>query len=130
MLDQLAKAHPAFARWNEKAYRREDANRPFCTMPPQADELAAQFACHPKQRILDRDRGYVLSAWNGRDDACGASFLVFAGDGNKSRSRHFSNSLSIDLHRRSVENADLTNAAGSVRCCSRSWRAGNRTAPR
>jgi hypothetical protein len=108
----LAKVHPAFARWNEKAYRRKDANRPFCAMPPRVDELAAQFARHPQQRILDRDRGYSVSAWNGRDDTCGVSFLIFAGDGNRWGSQPFSNSVSIDLHRRSAENADLTSAAG------------------
>jgi hypothetical protein len=108
MLSELAKVHPVFARWNEKGRNPAEWNRPFCIMPPQVDELAAQFARHQQQRVLDRDRGYFLSAWNGQLDDRGVFFLVFAGDGNRWGSRPFSNSVSLDLHRRSAENADLT----------------------
>jgi len=113
MLRELANVHSAFARWNEQGYKPAEWNQPFCSMPPQVNELAAQFARHPKQPIVGRERGYSLSAWNGREDEVyGAFFSVFAGDSNQWGSNPFPNSVSIDLPRRSAENADLINGSG------------------
>ena len=113
MLQELARVHPAFARWNEQGRTPAEWNRPFCQMPPQAEELASRFARHARGRVLDRERGYSVAAWNGReDDPHGSSFMIFAGDGNQWVPNPFSNSVDIDLHARSSENADLINAEG------------------
>lgn len=113
MLQQLAKVHPAFARWNEQGRKPAEWNRPFCKMPPQAEELASRFARHPLGRVLNRERGYSVAAWNGREDVpYGSFFLIAAGDGNQWSPNPFSNSVDIQLHERSSENADLINAAG------------------
>jgi len=111
MLQELATVHPAFARWNEQGRSPAEWNRPFCSMPPQADELATQFARHPDQRVAGRERGYSVAAWNGREnDPRGAVFMVSAGDGNQWAPNPFANSVDVNLHRRCSENADLINA--------------------
>ena len=43
MLEGLAKANPAFGRWNKKAKTRAAANRPAWAMPPDLTELTAVF---------------------------------------------------------------------------------------
>ncbi len=43
MLEGLAKAHRAFARWNKQAYPRAAANQPPWTMPPDVEELTRVF---------------------------------------------------------------------------------------
>jgi hypothetical protein len=113
MLQELARVHPAFARWNGQGRKPAEWNRPFCHMPPKADELANQFARHPQQRVSDRERGYSVAAWNGREnDPHGAAFMVSAGDGNQWAPNPFANSVYVDLDARCSENADLINAAG------------------
>jgi hypothetical protein len=111
MLEELSKAHPAFAHWNEQAWRRADATRPFCSMPPRIDELSAVFGARPKQRVHGRERGYSASAWNGLNNSCGLWFRVTCGDGNQWPSIYFSNSFSMEMSARDAENADLTSAA-------------------
>jgi hypothetical protein len=113
MLRALASVHPAFARWNEQGRTPAEWNRPFCSMPPQAGELAKQFARHPEQRVAGRERGYSVAAWNGREnDPHGAAFMVAAGDGNQWAPNPFANSVDVDLDARCSENADLVNAEG------------------
>ncbi len=43
MLVGLAKAHPAFARWNKQAYSRAAADRPAWAMPPDVAGLVNVF---------------------------------------------------------------------------------------
>jgi hypothetical protein len=111
MLRALAKVHPAFARWNKQGYTPGEWNRPFCQMPPQAEELALRFARHPQGRVANLECGYSISAWNGREDlGYGSSFRIGAGDGNHWSPNPFSNSVNIQLPEHSRENADLINA--------------------
>jgi len=111
MLRALARVHPAFARWNKKGPIPGEGNRPFCQMPPQAEELALRFARHPQGRVANLERGYSVSAWNGIEDLLyGSSFHIMAGDGNYWSSNPFHNSVSMQLPKRSSENADLINA--------------------
>lgn len=111
MLRALARVHPAVARWNKQGQIPGEGNRPFCQMPPQAEELALRFARHPQGRVANLERGYSISAWNGREDiAYGSSFHIMAGDGNHWSSNPFANSVDIHLPRHSRENVDLINA--------------------
>lgn len=83
MFTGLAEIHPAFARWNRKANLRAAANKPFCAMPPNVEELTQIFekGRHFKDDPPDPwpEMGYSVYAWNGRDDACGISLSVDAG---------------------------------------------------
>jgi hypothetical protein len=83
MFTNLAETHPAFAHWNRKANSRAAANKPFCAMPPNLEELTGIFekGRHFKDDPPDPwpEMGYSVHAWNGRDDACGVSLSVHAG---------------------------------------------------
>jgi hypothetical protein len=112
MLDRLATLHPAFARWNKKAWSRAAANRPAWSMPPATDELTAVFengrVYKDKPRQLWPEMGYRVSAWNGRDGACGASLSVYAGAfSNHSR---FPNTVDLVLKAAGPDNAALIDA--------------------
>jgi hypothetical protein len=110
MLEELAKAHPAFARWNEQGRRPTQWNRPFCAMLPRIDELTAIFERKPQPRVHGRDRGYSASAWNGLNNSYGLWFMILCGDGNNPSSMYFPNSVSMEMSARDAENADLTSA--------------------
>ena len=58
MLSELAKANEVFGRWNEQGYRPAEWNRPFCTMPPRADELATTDAAGLRRILLA-----VVAGW-------------------------------------------------------------------
>jgi hypothetical protein len=108
MLIAFAPLHPAFARWNRKANSRAAANRPFCAMPPDIDDLARTFAKNPVHPGSPRS-GYSAYAWNGKNSPYGLSISVDAGD--DSSFYLFPNNVTIILSPRDAANADLINIA-------------------
>jgi hypothetical protein len=83
MFTDLAETHSAFARWNRGGRSRATANKPFCMMPPNIDELTQIF----EKRLAHKDdppdpwpeMGYSVSAWNGRDDTRGILLIAHTG---------------------------------------------------
>jgi len=109
MLGGLAKAHPAFARWNKKAKSRTAANQPAWTTPPDVGELMAAFEKGRQFKDAPRqpwpEMGYRVSAWNGRDGPTGASLSVHAG--TYATYSVYPNTLDLALKPVSADNADL-----------------------
>jgi hypothetical protein len=108
MLMALVPLHPAFAHWYRKGWSRPDANRSFCTMPPDIDDLARIFEKDPMYRGAPNP-GYNASAWNGRDPPYGLSLKVKAGV--DVRHKFFVNEASLSLNESGPANADLINTA-------------------
>jgi hypothetical protein len=83
MFSGLAEVHRAFALWNRKAYSRAAADKLFCAMPPRIEELMDIFAKGRRYKDIPREpwpeRGYSITAWNGRDGPCGVSVNINAG---------------------------------------------------
>jgi hypothetical protein len=117
MFTGLAEAHPAFAHWNRKANSRAAANKPFCAMPPNVDELTEIFEKGRRFKDVPREPwpelGYSVYAWNGRDDACGISLDVHAG--SYSLQRPEPNSIFLQLHGAQPGNEDFINAKALTR---------------
>jgi hypothetical protein len=113
MLDDLAKAHPAFARWSKQANTRAAAGKPAWTMPSNIDELTEVFEKGRQYKDVPPDPwpelGYSVSAWNGNDPPYGSSFGVWAG--GFADSMPFPNSVDLELDPASPDNADLMDAA-------------------
>lgn len=112
MIEGLAALHPAFARWNKKGDTREEADAPFCAMPPRIDELTEifeegrQYTDHP--RMLMPDLGYWASAWNGLENAYGVSLTLNVGADRKSRT--LSNHVELNFGYAQPGNEDLVSA--------------------
>ncbi len=83
MLEGLADAHPAFARWNKQAKSRAAADKPAWAMPPDIDELITVFEKGRQYKEVPREPwpelGYSVAAWNGRDPPYGASLSLWPG---------------------------------------------------
>jgi Immunity protein 52 len=113
MLGDLAKVHPAFARWNRKAKTRAAANRPAWAMPPNIDELTAMFEKGRQYKDAPRqpwpEMGFSVSAWNGRDDSHGASLTVRPG--TYANFASFPNTVDLALKPAGLDNSDLSNTA-------------------
>jgi Immunity protein 52 len=113
MLEGLAGAHPAFARWNKKAKTRAAANKQAWAMPPDIDELTAVFEKGRRYRDIPRDpwpeMGYSVSAWNGLDPPYGASLAVRPG--GYTDSPPFPNTADLRLKPASAGNTDLISVA-------------------
>ena len=113
VLHELAKLHPAFARWNKQAWSRAAADRPAWTMPPDIGELTAVFekgrAYKDAPRKLWPEMGFRVSAWNGRDGAWGASLSVHAG--TYAEYSVYPNTVDLELKPTGPDNADLITAA-------------------
>jgi hypothetical protein len=112
MLVGLAKANPAFGRWNKKAKTRAAANRPAWAMPPDLTELTAVFEKGRRFKDVPPDpwpeMGYVVSAWNGCDGSRGTSFQIFCGV--YADWIPFPNHLELPLKPPSLDNAGLVNS--------------------
>ena len=113
MIEELRSVHPAFERWLHKGLTAKQWNKPLCSTPPKTEELTQVFE---KGRFytdvgheLMADLGYSVSAWNGRRDGYGCSF--HCRPGGWGLPRYFPNSFSLDLHTRTMANADFINAA-------------------
>lgn len=102
MLELLAGIHPAFARWNQMAETREEADAPFCAMPPRLSELTRIWV-EAKARAADEQ----VVAWNAIETALGASFAVRAGMDYLGIA--FPNRADLQFSRPSRENASLLN---------------------
>jgi hypothetical protein len=112
MLEGLAPINAAFARWNKQATTPSKANAPFCAMPPRIDELAAAFEKGISRKDVPPkrpwpERGFSVSAWNGRNDSHDLFFIVHAG----AYASHLPcpNAVELYLPRQNGENADLIN---------------------
>lgn len=110
MLEGLARAHPAFGRWNKKANSRAAANQPAWAMPPVVDELIRVFEKGRQYkdvpRVLWPEMGYRISAWNGCDPPYGISMSVHPG--GYGDHPVFPNTIDVSLNRAGADNADLT----------------------
>jgi len=113
MLEGLEKAHPAFSRWNKKAYSRAAANKAAWAMPPDAYELTEVFEKGQVHKDVPRipwpGMGFHVSAWNGRDSPYSASLRIDAGAYADLRS--LPNTVDISLKRAGPDNADLISTA-------------------
>lgn len=111
MFTGLAAIHPAFTRWNRGGRSRASANRPFCAMPPNLEELTGIFEKGLAHKDVPRDpwpeMGYSVSAWNGRDDARVVLLRVHAGAYNNHPEP---NSVSMQLPPAQPGNEDFINA--------------------
>jgi hypothetical protein len=90
MLCRLATFDPVFQRWQQQGWTREEANDPFCRMPPDVDELARIFDAHrtyyDSPRKVWPERGFSMGAWNSRDGPpYGVSFTMGVGAYNFDR---------------------------------------------
>lgn len=112
MLEKLAVISPAFLRWNETGYTRQDATTPFCKMPPTVDELTAIV----QERIARKDfpagqpwpeQGFRVWAWNAIDGPRGASFSFRAGVYGSHLP--YPNQAEIRFASSSASNADVAN---------------------
>src|SRR5579871_1809635 len=101
MLEGLAAAHSCFAKWNWQGDTLEEAQTPFCTMPPQADELTELLAGQ-------EDGGEMISAWNGIDGPQGGSFRLMSG--MVGLSHPLPNVAEVQMEPSCLENADVQNA--------------------
>jgi hypothetical protein len=112
MLEGLAKAHPAFSRWNKQAYSRAAANKPAWAMPPDIGELTQVFERGRVHKDVPRvpwpGMGFHVSAWNGRDPPHSAVLRINAGADADLRS--VPNTVDLRLKRAGPDNADLINA--------------------
>jgi hypothetical protein len=113
MFTDLALIHPLFAHWNRTANSRAAADKPFCGMPPNVEELTRVFekGRHFKDDPPDPwpEMGYSVHAWNGRDDACGVSLDVHAGSYGDGDSID-SNSIFMEFDGAQPDNEDFVNA--------------------
>lgn len=114
MLSGLAALHPAFARWNQQAMTRQDADTMFCAMPPKIEELTQIFESgrhftdrEPRRPISEL--GYSVSAWNGADGATEMSMSLSVG--SYDRARFFPNHVEMNFRRSEPANATLVNEA-------------------
>lgn len=111
MLDGLAKAHPAFAHWNKKAYSLAAADKPAWAMPPNVDELVDVFEKGRQYKDVPRDpwpeMGYSVSAWNGLDRPYGSSLTVRPG--SYGDWIPFPNTVGLSLNPAGPGNSDLIN---------------------
>lgn len=110
MLEGLADAHPAFARWNKQAKSRAAADKPAWAIPPDIDELTTVFEKSRQYKDVPRqpwpELGYSVAAWNGLDAPYGASLSI--GPGAFASNRPFPNSADLELDPACAGNADLT----------------------
>jgi hypothetical protein len=84
MLEELSAVNPALANWRQQASTRAAAYRPFCTMPPQLEELKIIFeqGRHFKSVTgeLTPELGYSVAAWNGCGEPESLSLRLSAGN--------------------------------------------------
>jgi hypothetical protein len=100
MLEGLAAIDPIFTHWYNQGETREEANTPFCAMPPNVQQLRNLLAEAPE---------FALADWNGIDGARGSSFAFWVGDGRNSPI--FPNTVDMSLPRDTPESADLLTVA-------------------
>jgi hypothetical protein len=85
MLVRLAIIHPIFGRWREQAETEEEAQNPFCAMPPDITEMRSIVEANIMRDDSNRpwpELGYALSAWNAIDSTHSLSLRVHAGAWN------------------------------------------------
>ncbi|HEY1361001.1 MAG TPA: Imm52 family immunity protein [Xanthobacteraceae bacterium] len=109
MLEGLARAHPAFVRWNKQARSRAAANKLAWAMPPDIDQLTQVLELGRQYKDIPREpwaeMGYSVSAWNGLDPPNGVSLSIESGA--YTRNRPFPNSAGLNFDPVSPDNADL-----------------------
>jgi hypothetical protein len=82
-LVSLANIDPVYNQWFHKAWTKEEANVPFCTIPPDLNALTA--IVDKGKHYFDIPRsvwpqlGFSVGAWNGRDDPFGTAFSIHCG---------------------------------------------------
>jgi hypothetical protein len=110
MLERLVTVHPVFSRWNQKADTREEADEPFCTMPPRIEELINTVAATQDSAVTSPDEklwSFSLSAWNGREDGFAAMFIIHAGESGGYQAEP--NSIRFQLPETKPKTADVFN---------------------
>lgn len=111
MATALAAIHPAFARWNRQARTARLAKVPFCTMPPDIDELTKMI--ESRRHIADvsrevmADLGFHFSAWNGISGPSGVWFRMNVGAYLTTHS--FPNQVNFVFQQLEEANEDLLN---------------------
>jgi hypothetical protein len=112
MFRRLARLHPIFGRWRRQANSKAAAQRPFCSMPPDARELRNIIAKAGESHITGRplpELGYRFGAWNELDEDHGLFFHAKVGE--KRDGVGDFNSIFFQLGRESSANRDLLNYA-------------------
>lgn len=85
MFARLGPVHPVFGRWRQQAKTKSAAQRPFCSMPPDATELREIIAKTGERHVTGRplpELGYWFSAWNELDAEHSLSFSCRPGQAN------------------------------------------------
>jgi hypothetical protein len=94
----LAAVHPVFARWNRQGDTLEEAQVPFCTMPPRIDELTEIYRAQG-----EHDR--MIHAWNGINGPEGCVLTTWTA--MSPRHHPMPNSVAMRLRTRSAGNAGV-----------------------
>jgi hypothetical protein len=120
MLEGLAAIHPAFRQWKKQGHTRAEANRTFCKMPPQPDELARVLADESRTDTTGAAGTTCFElwtgVWNGLERPYSVALHVHAGD--QYEFINFPNHVTMHLPRPEQGNADLMNAE----CCKAAMR--------
>ena len=112
MLRRLVRLHPVFGRWRRQASSKAAAQRPFCSMPPEAKELRDIIANAGKHHVTGRplpELGYRFSAWNELDEDHGLFFNAKVGE-QRGGVGDF-NKIFFQLGREAAANRDFLNFA-------------------
>lgn len=110
MLGRLAALHPVFGRWRRKAKTKAAAQKPFCSMPPDAAELRDIIAKTGERHITGRplpELGYRFYAWNELDDDHGLFFRAKVGEQREGVGDF--NNIFFQLGQQKPANGDLLN---------------------
>jgi len=113
MFEELAAIHPAFSRWYEQTMDLvPPPDKPFCTMPPRVEELAAKL--YAGRHIADASGevmpqlGYSISAWNGNRGSQGLALLMNFGAYTERMTEP--NRFNFNFHKLEPGNESLLNA--------------------
>jgi hypothetical protein len=112
MLRRVAVLHTVFGRWRKRAKTKAAAQRPFCSMPPDARELRGIIAKTVERHVTGRplpELGYRFSAWNELDEDHALFFRAEVGEERKGVGDF--NSIFFQLGRETPANGDLLNYA-------------------
>lgn len=117
MLTGLQTIHLTFERWFHKGYSLAQSFRPFCTIPPDLDALAAifekgRFMTDVRPRRPIPELGYSVGAWNGRNEEDGVSFHLMVG--STSDHKVFANTINISLEAGSLSVDNFDNVLRAV----------------
>jgi hypothetical protein len=82
-INGLAAIDPVFSDWRHKGLGGPEIHRRFCAVPPDLAEAARLFesgrSCYDSPRKVWPEMGYLVSAWNHRQDDFAAAFAFRAG---------------------------------------------------